>query len=178
MSLPPPTSLIFACVRAGVEIRLHRFFDIAHMPVADRSGHSLGMAIWVKTDFLIAHFVSGIIRLGEVRLDTKQLRVQRRRFRDISDRSTSTPEQRPGRCSTPTSGPSPEFERDVMRERTVAGLAAAKGRGERLGRRPAALAHTSARSDIMPDRGECVSHVARALRVGRSTIYRAIDAGP
>ncbi len=30
-----------------------------------------------------------------------------------------------------------QFERDVLRERTIAGLAAAKKRGERLGRRPA-----------------------------------------
>jgi len=30
-----------------------------------------------------------------------------------------------------------QFERDVLRERTIAGLAAAKRRGERLGRRPA-----------------------------------------
>ena len=38
-----------------------------------------------------------------------------------------------------------QFERDVIRERTVSGLVAAKRRGERLGRRPGAVARASAR---------------------------------
>ena len=67
-----------------------------------------------------------------------------------------------------------QFERDVIRERTVAGLAAAKGRGERLGRRPALSPTQRREAQIMLDRGETVAHVARALRVGRTTIYRAI----
>jgi DNA invertase Pin-like site-specific DNA recombinase len=67
-----------------------------------------------------------------------------------------------------------QFERDVIRERTVAGLVAAKDRGERLGRRPALAPVQRREAQIMLDRGESVAHVARALRVGRSTIYRAI----
>jgi DNA invertase Pin-like site-specific DNA recombinase len=68
-----------------------------------------------------------------------------------------------------------QFERDVIRERTVAGLQAAKGRGERLGRRPALAPLQRREAQIMLDRGETVAHVARALRVGRSTIYRAMS---
>jgi DNA invertase Pin-like site-specific DNA recombinase len=67
-----------------------------------------------------------------------------------------------------------EFEHDVMRERTVAGLAAAKGRGEGLGRRPALSPVQRREAQIMLERGENIAHVARALRVGRSTIYRVL----
>ena len=67
-----------------------------------------------------------------------------------------------------------QFERDVLRERTVAGLAAAKRRGEHLGR-PFALTPAQVReAKKMLGRGESPNHVARVLRVGRSTLYRAI----
>ncbi len=67
-----------------------------------------------------------------------------------------------------------QFERDVLRERTVAGMRAAKSRGEHIGR-PSALSSAQVReAKKMLDRGESPNHVARVLRVGRSTLYRAI----
>jgi DNA invertase Pin-like site-specific DNA recombinase len=67
-----------------------------------------------------------------------------------------------------------QFERDVLRERTVAGLAAANRRGEHLGR-PFALTPTRVReAKKMLARGESPNHVARVFRVVRSTLYRAI----
>jgi len=67
-----------------------------------------------------------------------------------------------------------QFERDVLRERTIAGLAAAKKRGEKLGRRPALTSAQVREAKKMLARGESPDHVARILRVGRSTLYRAI----
>jgi DNA invertase Pin-like site-specific DNA recombinase len=67
-----------------------------------------------------------------------------------------------------------QFERDVLRERTVAGLAAAKRRGERLGRPPALSSAQIREAKKMLRRGESPNHVARVLRVGRSTLYRAV----
>lgn len=67
-----------------------------------------------------------------------------------------------------------QFERDVLRERTVAGMRAAKRRGEHIGR-PAALSPAQVReAKKMLERGESPNHVARVLRVGRSTLYRVI----
>lgn len=66
-----------------------------------------------------------------------------------------------------------EFERDITRERTQAGLAAARARG-RSGGRPSALTDdqiTVARQ--MYDSGDyTVTAIARALGVSRATIYR------
>jgi len=71
-------------------------------------------------------------------------------------------------CCTPYSGPS-QFERDVLRERTVAGMRAAKKRGEHIGR-PSALSPAQIwEAKKMLDRGESPNHVARVLRVSRST---------
>lgn len=64
-----------------------------------------------------------------------------------------------------------QFER-VLRERTVAGLHAAKRRGEVLGRRPVLTRAQVREAKAMVDRGESPSHIARILRVGRSTLYR------
>jgi len=67
-----------------------------------------------------------------------------------------------------------QFERDVLRERTLAGMRAAKARGERLGRPPALSRLQVREAKRMVRRGDGVNHVARVFRVGRSTLYRAL----
>jgi DNA invertase Pin-like site-specific DNA recombinase len=71
-----------------------------------------------------------------------------------------------------------EFERELIRERVTAGLAAAKVRGRQGGRRlkitPKQLAHARR---LLTDGDVSVGDVAATLRVGRSTLYRALDAG-
>ncbi len=66
-----------------------------------------------------------------------------------------------------------QFERDVLRERAVAGIRAAQARGEHVGRPSALSASQVWEARKMLDRGENASHVARVMRVGRSTLYRA-----
>jgi len=79
------------------------------------------------------------------------------------------------RANKPQSSAVAQFERDVLRERTVAGLAAAKRRGERFGRRPALTPAQVREAKAMVKRGDSPSHVARILRIGRSTLYRALQ---
>ncbi len=67
-----------------------------------------------------------------------------------------------------------QFERYVLRERTVSGLAAAKRRGETLGRPPALTPAQVREAKRMLARGERPNYVARISRVERSTLYRAI----
>lgn len=68
-----------------------------------------------------------------------------------------------------------EFERDLIRERTVAGLASARARG-RMGGRPRALSPDQARlARSAFNAGETsVNDIAAALGVARSTIYREL----
>jgi len=68
-----------------------------------------------------------------------------------------------------------EMERDLVRERTVAGLAAAKARG-RLGGRPAKLTSQQPRhaKRLLADPGTTGAEVANTLGVARSTLYRSL----
>lgn len=68
-----------------------------------------------------------------------------------------------------------QFERDLLRERTHAGLEAAKAKGKRLGR-PRALsakAEEDARAALAV--GESISKIAKRLGVSRATITRLRD---
>ena len=71
-----------------------------------------------------------------------------------------------------------EFERALIRERTLAGLAAARARG-RVGGRPK---NTDTRKQVMAmsllaDPANSVTDVCRLLKVSRSTAYRLARAG-
>ena len=65
-----------------------------------------------------------------------------------------------------------EVERDWLRERTVAGLAAARARGVRLGRRPVEV--DIERALQLRAQGLSIRLVARALGVGATTVHRAL----
>jgi DNA invertase Pin-like site-specific DNA recombinase len=68
-----------------------------------------------------------------------------------------------------------EFERDLIRERTHAGLEAARARGRRGGRpkaldpRKAAIAQA-----LYNDKTNSIADICRTLRVSRATLYRYI----
>ncbi len=74
-----------------------------------------------------------------------------------------------------------EFERDIIRERTQAGLAAARVRGRRGGH-PRAAALSDAKKVAMAqalynDKANSIADICRTLRVSRSTLYRSVKAG-
>ncbi len=71
-----------------------------------------------------------------------------------------------------------EFERGLMHERTMAGLAAARSRG-RVGGRPPALAGPRLdHARELAAAGMPATEIARVLLVGRSTVYRALRTEP
>ena len=69
-----------------------------------------------------------------------------------------------------------EFERELIRERTMAGLEAARARG-RVGGRPRALDEGKARlARKLKEEGEhSVEEICAMLGVGRSTLYRYLQ---
>jgi DNA invertase Pin-like site-specific DNA recombinase len=71
-----------------------------------------------------------------------------------------------------------EFERDLIRERTQAGLAAARARGRRGGR-PTVLSPVKRKQATrMITEGTPIVEVAQALGVSRSTLYRQLRPMP
>ena len=67
-----------------------------------------------------------------------------------------------------------DFERELIRERTREALAAKKRRGEPVGRRPAFNSSRLRAAREMLESGHGASPVAPVLKVGRSTLYRAL----
>jgi len=72
-----------------------------------------------------------------------------------------------------------EFERDLIRERTNAGLAAARARG-RQGGRPKAMsaAKLALAREMYESEKHTVTHIAAVLGVSRATIYRHLRPAP
>ena len=68
-----------------------------------------------------------------------------------------------------------EFEREIMRSRTMDGLAAARARGRKGGRKPVMNSSKTQLAKKMYSEGLHVSEIAEALGVSRPTIYRALE---
>ena len=70
-----------------------------------------------------------------------------------------------------------EFERDLIHERTMAGLAAARARG-RAGGRPRVMTKAKLKTamTMMADRENAARDVAAQLGVSLSTLYSYVDA--
>jgi len=67
-----------------------------------------------------------------------------------------------------------EFERDLIIERTQAGLARAKAEGKTLGRKPALTDEQKGIARQRRDQGVTVSEIARDLGTTRQTVLRAL----
>ncbi|MFD8562964.1 recombinase family protein [Streptosporangium canum] len=68
-----------------------------------------------------------------------------------------------------------EMERDLISERTLDGLAAAAVHGRKGGRPSAVTGDVLAAARARLANGESVTAIANALKVGRSTLYRALE---
>lgn len=94
-------------------------------------------------------------------------------FRSLTEKiDTSTPG---GRLIFHVFGALAEFERDLIRERTVAGLAAARARG-RTGGRPTVWTPEKLKvaRAMYESREHDVATIARVIGVSRASVYRAL----
>jgi DNA invertase Pin-like site-specific DNA recombinase len=67
-----------------------------------------------------------------------------------------------------------QFERDLTRERTRAGLKAAEARGRKGGRKPSVTPEKLARARALVASGLTVREAAGRLRVGKTALYKAL----
>ncbi|KOU92206.1 recombinase family protein [Streptomyces virginiae] len=80
-----------------------------------------------------------------------------------------------GRLMLQVVGAMAEFERSLIKDRTRAGLDAARAQG-RVGGRPAVMdADKLAAAKARKGKGESVTAIAKALGVSRATLYRALS---
>jgi DNA invertase Pin-like site-specific DNA recombinase len=87
---------------------------------------------------------------------------------------TTTPT---GRLIFHVLGAMDEFQRELIVEGTIEGLAAAKARGHLGGRKPSYTAHQAATVRSLHDKGELTAEeIGRVVGVSRSTVYRMLAA--
>lgn len=67
-----------------------------------------------------------------------------------------------------------EFERELLRERTIAGMQAAREAGKRIGRPRVLNDERIGEARRMLSEGRSSASVARVLGVSRSSLYRAL----
>jgi DNA invertase Pin-like site-specific DNA recombinase len=70
-----------------------------------------------------------------------------------------------------------EFERNLIRERTTAGLSAARARGRRGGRPRALTGKQLSIAQDLYDKRHPIAEICRTLKVSKATLYRSIKAG-
>jgi DNA invertase Pin-like site-specific DNA recombinase len=93
-------------------------------------------------------------------------------FRSITEAiDTTTPG---GRLVFHLFGALGEFERDLIQERTRAGLAAAVARGRKGGRKPVVTSEKLKRARTFIAKGLTVREAATRLRVGKTALYDAL----
>lgn len=143
---------------------------------ADRPGLIEAMSYLRDGDTLV---VWKLDRLGRSMTHLLQVvhELEQRRvgFRSLTENiDTTTPS---GRLVFHIFGALGQFERDLIRERTRAGLSAAAARGRRGGRPVALTEDKVARARAFVDAGLTVREAAARIKVGKSALYAALKLG-
>lgn len=103
---------------------------------------------------------------------TEEMRNQGVDFVSINDSfDTTTPT---GRAMFGMLAVFAEFERDIIQQRTKAGLEAARKRG-RFGGRPPIEEKTKRHIATLYSAGESAGDIAREFSIGRSTVYKVLN---
>ncbi|PTM54858.1 recombinase family protein [Phreatobacter oligotrophus] len=104
-------------------------------------------------------------------LDTLQAKGVQVRILSM-DLDTTTPT---GRLMVTVLGAVAAFERDLMLERQREGIAKAKAEGKYKGRKPSAALKADDAVRLVKGEGLTVSAAAKALGIGRASVYRALE---
>lgn len=170
-----PNNQIQEIKAAGFNIEPHRIITetvSGSMAIAQREGFSRLLDKMEKSDVLV---VTKLDRLGRdavdvsmtvAKLETMGIRVHCLALGGVDLTSSA------GKMTMNVINAVAQFERDLLIERTQAGLARVKAQGKSLGRPPALSA---AQQQIVRDKienGETVSAIARQFNTSRQTIMR------
>ncbi|HYV34812.1 MAG TPA: recombinase family protein [Gemmataceae bacterium] len=161
-----------ALVKAGCE---RMFTDVASGAAADRQGLLDAIQFLRPGDTLVAWKLDRIGRsvrhLIDVVTDLQKRNIGFRSLQESIDTTTSG-----GKLVFHVFAALAEMERDVIRERTMAGLAAARARG-RKGGRPRKLSDKQIEmaTTLMQNTQTAVKDICHTLGVSKATLYRTLS---
>jgi len=154
------------------------FTDVIGGAKTDRPGRAEALAFARKGDTIVVwkldRFGRSLVDLVHTVHELRERHVGFRSLHESIDTTTSG-----GRLIFHVFSALAEFERDLIRERTMAGLSAARARGRKGGRPPVldekqrALLHSLAK-----DRTNSPAVICATLGISRSSFYRYLGEGP
>lgn len=162
-----------ALVAAGVD-RANIFMDVGVSGKrAQRPGLDAMLAKLTSGDEVV---VTKLDRLGRSMIHTAQLAEGFRRddigFVSLSDNVDTSTAQ--GRLMFNLLASFAEYERELIVERTMAGLAHARANGRMGGRRPVMTRGLALRVKALVDDGMAPAQIGKELKVSRATAYRYV----
>jgi DNA invertase Pin-like site-specific DNA recombinase len=148
------------------------FHDTASGAKDDRSGLSDALTYAREGDTLVVWKLDRLGRSLKHLVDTvASLHARKVGFQSLQEQIDTTTSG--GKLVFHVFAALAEFERDLIRERTSAGLAAARSRGRNGGRPPKLSQRQLAMArKLLSDPGTRIDDVCRTLRISRSTLYR------
>jgi DNA invertase Pin-like site-specific DNA recombinase len=149
------------------------FEDRASGAKIDRPGLAQAIAFVREGDVLVTWKLDRLARSLPHLIETvTQLEKNGAGLRSLTEAiDTTTPG---GRLIFHVFGALAEFERDLIRERTRAGLTAAAARGRRGGRKPVVTADRLERAKALIAKGLTVREAASRLKIGKTALYDAL----
>lgn len=152
------------------------FEDRASGARTDRPGLSAALAFVREGDVLMVWKLDRLGRSLPHLIETvNALEARGVGFRSLTEAiDTTTPG---GRLTFHIFGALGQFERDLIRERTRAGLDSAVARGRRGGRRPVVTEEKLRRARTLIAQGFTVREAAARIKVGKTALYVALGEG-
>jgi len=149
------------------------FEDRASGAKTDRPGLAQAIAFVRDGDVLVTWKLDRLARSLPHLIETvNQLEKSGAGLRSLTESiDTTTPG---GRLVFHVFGALAQFERDLIRERTRAGLSAAAARGRRGGRKPVVTADKLKRAKALIAKGLTVREAASRLKIGKTALYEAL----
>ena len=149
------------------------FEDRASGAKTDRPGLAQALAFVREGDVLVTWKLDRLARSLPHLIETvNQLEKTGAGLQSLTEAiDTTTPG---GRLIFHVFGALAQFERDLIRERTRAGLSAAASRGRRGGRKPVVTADKLIRAQALIAKGLTVREAASRLKIGKTALYDAL----
>jgi DNA invertase Pin-like site-specific DNA recombinase len=153
------------------------FTDTASGAKAERKGLEEALEFLREGDILVVWRLDRLGRSLKHLIETiTKLNNRKIGFKSIQENIDTTTSG--GKLVFHIFGALAEFERDIIRERTNAGLTAARARG-RLGGRPRAKTLNTPKKVAMAqalynDKNNTIDEICRTLNISRATLYRYI----
>jgi DNA invertase Pin-like site-specific DNA recombinase len=152
------------------------FTDTASGSRTDRPGLDDALRFAREGDTLVVWRLDRLGRtlahLIQLIRDLQERGVQFRSLQESLDTSTSG-----GKLVFHVFGALAEFERDLIRERTMAGLTAARARGRQGGRRGLSPQKVRQLRTLAADRTNKIEDICKTLGISRATFYRYVTDG-